>query len=218
MKIAMLTAMVSILQMAVVWYMGKKYECLKKDIHNNKQTVILSIAMVLTVVMNAFLFMQIGYNWLMIVNFISVYTVVLVSGVIDLYCRKIPNIMLLIGVIVRIIILIIIGILYREMLKVELIMSLLGGAISLLGLLLISILSKKGIGYGDVKLYACLGFSLGIMDTYYILFYSVFLAAIYAAYVVLSKKGDKTTHIPFGPFTYFGFILVYILSFAQTIF
>lgn len=218
MKIAMLTTVVSILQMTAVWFIGKKYECIKKELNNHRQITILVVATILTATMNALLFKQPEYNWLMTLNFIVIYTVVLVSGVVDLYCHKIPNIMLLIGMIARIVVLIIMGILFREMVGISLIMSLSGGIISLLVLLLISILSKKGIGYGDVKLYACLGFFLGIMDTYYILFYAVLAAAIYAAYIVLSKKGDRKTHIPFGPFTYLGFVTVYMLSFLQIYF
>lgn len=204
---------ISLVQVIAVLLMEKKYDCLKKESCNNKFWVLHGIILVLSCLLNMMLFRQMGNDWLLLVNFIMIYTVVQISGVIDFHCHKIPNSVLLMGAGVRILILLLIFIFSREFFATELIMSLVGCIVSLLVMLLISIVSKQGIGYGDVKLYACLGLYLGIMDTYYILFYAALLAALYAAYFLLSKKGNRKSRIPFGPFTYLGFVLVYLFSF-----
>ena len=204
---------ISLVQVIAVLLMEKKYDCLKKESCNNKFWVLHGIILVLSCLLNMMLFRQMGNDWLLLVNFIMIYTVVQISGVIDFHCHKIPNSVLLMGAGVRILILSLMFIFSREFFATELIMSLVGCIVSLLVMLLISIVSKQGIGYGDVKLYACLGLYLGIMDTYYILFYAALLAALYAAYFLLSKKGNRKSRIPFGPFTYLGFVLVYLFSF-----
>lgn len=204
---------ISLVQVIAVLLVEKKYDCLKKESCNNKFWVLHGIILVLSCLLNMMLFRQMGNDWLLLVNFIMIYTVVQISGVIDFHCHKIPNSVLLMGAGVRILILLLIFIFSREFFATELIMSLVGCIVSLLVMLLISIVSKQGIGYGDVKLYACLGLYLGIMDTYYILFYAALLAALYAAYFLLSKKGNRKSRIPFGPFTYLGFVLVYLFSF-----
>ena len=204
---------ISFVQVTAALFMEKKYDCLKEDSRDSKFWILHGTILVLSCLLNVMLFRQTEYGWLAAVNFAVVYTVVLISGIIDFYCHKIPNFVLFAGVGVRILILLLMVFLYREIFVNELIMSLVGCIASLLVMLLISILSKQGIGYGDVKLYACLGLYLGIIDTYYVLFYAVLLAALYAAYVLLSKKGDRKTRIPFGPFTYLGFVLVYLFSF-----
>lgn len=208
-----LAAVISVLQIAALLMIKKQYREQIKDEQTLKKWFLYGTAFLLTCLLNVLLLMQPDYNWLMILNFVAASTVVLIAGVIDFHCHKIPNFILAVGAGCRILFLILSVILYRTEAVTDLVMSLVGCVASLLVMLLISILSRQGIGYGDVKLYACLGLYLGLMDTYYILFYAVFLAALYAAYVLLAKKGDRKTKIPFGPFTYLGFVLVYLFSF-----
>lgn len=218
MKTGIITAIVSMIQMVVLAIIAKKYQCMNKEDKYGGQIFIGTLLMAVTVLTNVLLLNQPQYHWMEITNFMTAYVVVLVSAVVDFYCHKIPNIILLMGIGIRFLILCIISIFYQDMAANMWIMSFLGGILCLLALLFISMVSKKGIGYGDVKLYGCLGFLLGVLDTYYILFYAVFIAAIYAAYILLGKKGDKNTRIPFGPFTYLGFLTVYMLVFWKTVF
>lgn len=208
-----LAAAVSVMQIAAVLFIENKYEEQKKENKTGKRWLVYSIISVLTVVLNMQLFRQESYSPLMLLNFVAISTVVLTTGVIDFYCHKIPNLVLAIGAGSRVFLLLMTLFFERPEFLTQLLMSLAGCIASLLVMLLISIVSKQGIGYGDVKMYACIGLYLGIMDTYYILFYAVLLAALYAAYVLLAKKGDRKTRIPFGPFTHLGFVLVYLFSF-----
>ena len=208
-----LAAAVSVLQIAAVLFIEKQYREEIGETTAVRKGILYGAVSVLSLLLNLLLFRQENYSWLMLLNFVAASTMVLLSGVIDFHCHKIPNRLLAAGGILRILFLILTAFFYRAEFVTQLTMSLVGGIAGLLVMLLISILSRQGIGYGDVKLYACLGWYLGLLDTYYVLFYAVLFAAIYAAYVLLARKGDRKTRIPFGPFTYLGFVMVYLFNF-----
>lgn len=57
-----------------------------------------------------------------------------------------------------------------------------------------------GLGMGDVKLYGVLGIALGPLGIVQNIFLSCFLGALIGGSLILIKKMDKNTPIPFGPF------------------
>lgn len=57
----------------------------------------------------------------------------------------------------------------------------------------------EGLGGGDIKLFAVLGFYVGFMDILYILVFSSFLGAIVSILLIASKKMTREDPIPFGP-------------------
>ena len=73
-------------------------------------------------------------------------------------------------------------------------------------LLLICILSKGGLGGGDIKLMAAVGFYLGWKLTLLSLFCGVVLGGLIGIVLLISGKGKPKTEIPFGPFLVFGII------------
>lgn len=204
---------ISVIEIAIAVICAKKSDAIELTIKSKKQDIYGSVAFLLSGGLNFFLLKQDGYTWIMLINFIVVYTTLLASSVVDLFIHKIPNFVLIIGGALRLVILVLTFFFFRDRFVDTLIMSAIGLVASLLVMLFISIISKHGLGYGDVKLYSFLGFCLGVMDTYYILFYAVFAAALYSAYLLLFKKKDKKHKMPFGPFTYLGFVLVYLFSF-----
>ncbi len=79
--------------------------------------------------------------------------------------------------------------------------ALIGGGIFWgLGLLSLAIFKKEGMGFGDVKLMASLGFMFGIKYTLVITLVSFFLGAIVGGTLLIIKKKDADGYIPFGPF------------------
>ena len=79
--------------------------------------------------------------------------------------------------------------------------ALIGGGIFWgLGLLSLLIFKKEGMGFGDVKLMASLGFMFGIKYTLVITLVSFFLGAIVGGTLLIIKKKDADGYIPFGPF------------------
>lgn len=87
--------------------------------------------------------------------------------------------------------------------------SLLGAAIGFGLLLLIAIISKGGMGGGDIKLFALIGFVVGTKTLLLAFFFSTLLGAVIGLIgmvVGLVKKGKA---IPFGPFIAAGTLIAY---------
>lgn len=91
-----------------------------------------------------------------------------------------------------------------------------GGIFWGLGLLALLIFKKEGMGFGDVKLMAALGFMFGIKYTLVITLVSFFLGAIVGGILILTKKSKADGYIPFGPFIVIATILLMFVP-ADTI-
>lgn len=64
------------------------------------------------------------------------------------------------------------------------------------------LLFRKGIGAGDVKLFAVTGFYLGRTEILPMLALSVFLAAGACAFMLILGKADRHTRVPYAPFIF----------------
>lgn len=83
--------------------------------------------------------------------------------------------------------------------------ALIGGAIFYsLNLIALLILKKEGMGFGDVKLMAALGFLFGIKNILVITLVSFFIGAIIGVIVMIAKRKEKEEYIAFGPFIVIG--------------
>ncbi|WP_212933128.1 prepilin peptidase [Robertmurraya siralis] len=87
--------------------------------------------------------------------------------------------------------------------------SLLGGVIAFFLLFLIAIVSRGGMGGGDIKLFALVGFVVGTK----VFLLSFFLATLFGAFVggigILFKLTERKKPIPFGPFIAVGTLTAY---------
>ncbi|MDO4633856.1 MAG: hypothetical protein Q4B01_08385 [Eubacteriales bacterium] len=73
--------------------------------------------------------------------------------------------------------------------------------------LLISGISREAIGKGDALVLLVVGFSLGAGAACEVLAAGVFLSFPAALFVLISKKGDRRTELPFLPFLLAGYLL-----------
>jgi leader peptidase (prepilin peptidase) / N-methyltransferase len=87
--------------------------------------------------------------------------------------------------------------------------SFLGAVSGFLLLLIIAIVSKGGMGGGDVKLYALLGFVLGFKLVLLSFFLSTLFGAIIGGLALLFKVVKRKQPIPFGPFIAAGTLTAY---------
>ncbi|MNP43021.1 Type 4 prepilin-like proteins leader peptide-processing enzyme [compost metagenome] len=79
--------------------------------------------------------------------------------------------------------------------------AIIGGAIFWgLGLLALIIFKKEGMGFGDVKLMAALGFFFGIKPILVIALVSFVIGAVLGVTLILSGRQKADSYIPFGPF------------------
>lgn len=87
--------------------------------------------------------------------------------------------------------------------------SIAGAVLSFLLLLAIAILSKGGMGGGDIKLFFVIGIVLGFIQSLLTLFFAAVIGAV-AGMILLKKSGrGKKTPIPFGPSIAAAAIIVY---------
>lgn len=203
-----------VLQMLVITGIWVKYDIVSLKKGGGKQWCFLIILGVLSVLLNNLLFAQ-EYRINTLINIAVVYTIITILAGIDLKRKVIPNIILAVGFVVRILLLLHEWIASPETVRTSLLNMAAGFSFGLLFLLLLSFITRHGIGYGDVKMFAWLGFCLGLSDTYNILFYSVLAAAITGVYLLLIKKADRKKELPFAPFVYVGCYLVFCMTFLQ---
>jgi leader peptidase (prepilin peptidase) / N-methyltransferase len=87
--------------------------------------------------------------------------------------------------------------------------SLLGALTGFVLLLVIALVSKGGMGFGDVKLYALLGFVLGFKLVLLSFFFSTLFGAVIGGLALLFKIVKRKQPIPFGPFIAAGTLTAY---------
>ena len=98
--------------------------------------------------------------------------------------------------------------------------SLIGGVFGYLIIWLIiffykKVRNKEGMGLGDAKLMAVVGFWFGWVSIPFTIFISSFVALIFAIPSLLKKNKNMATQIPFGPYIIIGCIIY--VSFANQI-
>ncbi|WP_285765543.1 A24 family peptidase [Peribacillus sp. SI8-4] len=87
--------------------------------------------------------------------------------------------------------------------------SLAGAAIGFSLPLLIAVVSKGGMGGGDIKLFAVIGFTLGTKLMLLSFLFASFYGAFFGIIGMLSGALNKKTVIPFGPYIVFGTLTAY---------
>ena len=131
-------------------------------------------------------------------------------AVIDYQIKKIPNKILIFILLVRIIY-IILSVIKNKGSFISLIaFSLFGMFIGGLIVLIVMLISRGGIGAGDMKLFALLGLYFGMPGILSIMMYALFIAAIFSAVMLISKKAKMKSTIPMAPFILVGLSVYYL--------
>lgn len=84
-----------------------------------------------------------------------------------------------------------------------------GSVIGFLLILIIILVSRGGMGAGDMKLFAILGFVLGVENILLTFFLACVLGALIGLLLLLLKKIKRKQTVPFGPFIIVGALLAY---------
>ncbi|MCA0147428.1 prepilin peptidase [Rossellomorea vietnamensis] len=88
--------------------------------------------------------------------------------------------------------------------------SLIGAAVGFGLLLLIAVVSKGGMGGGDIKIYALIGFVVGLKVMILSFMLATFFGAVFGLIALTFKLIERGKPIPFGPFIALGTILAYL--------
>lgn len=144
---------------------------------------------------------QIGWTWELIIawSLISLFIIIIVS---DIHYMVIPDKILIVFA----------GIFLLERILLPLNPwwdSFIGALVGFLLLLLIAFVSKGGMGGGDIKLFALIGFVLGIKLLFLSFFLSTLYGAIFGICALLLKIVKRRQPIPFGPFIVAGTLTAY---------
>ncbi|MCR5388068.1 MAG: prepilin peptidase [Lachnospiraceae bacterium] len=78
--------------------------------------------------------------------------------------------------------------------------------------LFVSFLTKNAIGRGDAFIIMAIGTLLGGYNTMILLFIALFLCGIHAFWLLMIKKEDKKTAIPFAPFLLVSFVVYMVMK------
>ena len=143
-----------------------------------------------------------------------VFALVLLSAMIlDRKTHQIPNLLILSVLGIGAILLVAEFLLYRETFLTTLIMSVAGLLICVVLFHILARLTREGIGMGDVKLISSMGWMLGLASTLVAVLFGLILCTLAACILLFWKRKNKDDRIPFGPFLFFGYILM-LLSFS----
>lgn len=132
---------------------------------------------------------------------LALVTIQLVSSINDLYNKTIPLKLMFLGIILGFACFISVNGAYAVKNYI------LGGLAAFLIMLLLIIISKKQIGGGDLWLMTLTGSFTGIQFYFSVLFISIILVGIYSLLLVLVKRANKKTEIPFAPFILFATVI-----------
>ncbi len=76
-------------------------------------------------------------------------------------------------------------------------------------LMLLAMISRGGIGGGDIKLAAVMGFWLGFPEVLHFLFVAAVSGSVGGVLLMIFKKKGRLDPIPFGPFLALGFLAIF---------
>lgn len=139
------------------------------------------------------------------------YAIVVSAALVDYKLKIIPNYLVLTGLGARSIIYVF-EIFFSSDLKQIIISDLIGLALGFGIFAIVSIITKQALGFGDAKLFAVVGLTLGSFGTYSVMFTSVLVSAVISIALLIFKKRGRKDSIPFGPCIYLGYILTLLLG------
>lgn len=201
---------VGVAEALAVRYVWLRYGVIEKD--KNRAAYVVSTGVgVLAIVMNLLLCYR-QCPFLKYANLAAVFTILVMAAGIDFRKYLIPNRLILVGMAVRTALLAAEVLSGADASRQSLVLSGAGLALGLILMLFLSLITRHGIGYGDVKLFAWLGYSIGIKDAYSVLFYGVLFAAVMGILLLASGKADKKKKLPFAPFIFAGCYAVILMS------
>ena len=151
-----------------------------------------------------------GYDNFTLVQLILLWDGLFCIAFIDYQTKKIPNKLLICVLLIRIIFIIVKGILNFKSFIPLILSSLLGMFVGGFIVLACMLISRGGVGAGDIKLFAIIGFYFGLSGIIAVMMYSLFLAAIFSIIMLVSKKAKLKTTMPMAPFILMGLSVYYL--------
>lgn len=135
----------------------------------------------------------------MVIKRMGLLSLVWQAAVLDWKYQKIPNDIILVGVVFRIILLVPEFLLEREMMLMNLIAEGIALALIVIVVFICLLLMKNSIGMGDFKLLMIMAICQGINGIMASVFLSMLVAFFVAVALLLSKRKTRKDTLPFAP-------------------
>lgn len=160
----------------------------------------------------SFLLVNNVYNIPNLIKLVTLMGILAAAAVIDFKKAIIPNLLIVIGLSVRVLIYVVELFFYNDVFVPQLFSDIIGFVIGFGILFLASVLSRGSLGFGDVKLFGLIGLMSGAICTYSTLILSLVLSTIASIGLMIAKKKSRKDSIPFGPFIFVGYVIAIILN------
>lgn len=135
------------------------------------------------------------------------------SALTDYRWFRIPNRYLLIGLVARCAVFAAVAITAPLQIKYVLLRSVIAAAALLLVSLLCRLAVPKSLGFGDVKLLALMGLFLELNGIWGAAFFTMLVSFVVSLALLIAKKVNRKSEIPFAPFLLIGTILSSFLTY-----
>lgn len=152
------------------------------------------------------------YGGLKVIRYFVLFWSLTIIAWIDCGSRKIPNAIVLFLLVARTLLLVLECLIYRDYWR-SILLSSTGGLLLSGGMFLVCYLfARGGIGAGDVKLSAMLGYYMGSGAVFTAIFLTVLTAALFSIIALLLKRTGLKQEIPFAPFILTGTLITMMLG------
>lgn len=138
------------------------------------------------------------------VNLVLLCSVLWTCTLTDLRAKLIPNSVLIYGLLLRCVMLGAEMIVLPQELPLDLLRSVIAAVALFIATILCRLAMPKAVGFGDVKLLTLMGFFLGSDQIWGCVFFAMFTSFIYSAALLITKRANLKTEIPYAPFLFLG--------------
>lgn len=177
---------------------------------NKKQIFICASVMVISVIIGIISIRgtQIDmWNWL---ELWSIYLAVMAAMVYDSQLKIIPNYIVVLLILAKLVISLAQYVYTKSSLK-EMGLNCIIGIVCILMLAIVSVITHHGIGMGDIKLLAAIGFAGGLTVIWSTLLFALVICTIATAICLIKKKKTMHDSLPFAPFIMSGYVIAFII-------
>lgn len=194
---------------------GKRMEQIvfriKEQMKDKKCRIYTAVALLVTAAL-CVEFYLLEYSFLKILRYAVLAGALFLLAWIDQKSKRIPNKILAGLIAARIVILVFEWMVFPD-LGLSLLFSSVAGALIGGGMFMVCyLISRGGIGAGDVKLFAVIGWIVGSGSILTVSFLTVMVSAGYSIIMLLLKKTSLKEEIPFAPFILVGTVLTMALG------
>ena len=176
-----------------------------------KKEIILSAFFALISGAGSFLVVFFLADWMAALRYCLIIVILSSVAIVDCFTKKVFNKVTLTALLIRLILFIPEYFCYGKGFKDIFVLSVVGLVVGFVLLAILSAISKGGLGMGDVKIIAVLGFYTGVATLFYTLVLGLVCCFFYCIYLILIEKKNKKYELPFGPFILIGLVLALVI-------